>query len=323
MNDAELMAEIIRRLDEMQIRLNTIQAQISNTIIAATAMGCGKSFLDIKREFLKTYPRATGFLADVQYGNLHLLKFLQQIAYQHGITFWLHAGTLIGAVRHGGFIPWDDDADIAMMRADFEHLCHVVTMRDDCTIEKYYNDITCSVSYQFRIKNLPLFIDIAVWDWTDAPSVESRTEFLSEFHRARTEMQAEFRDKLGAPKPADIGLHHLGPYAPEMQVKVDNLMQRYADALQPRQDYGNAIYLGLENYPFPYPVMAADDMFDLTYAKFEDGAFLVPKNIPAYLAGYGDIFSAPPDMGQTPHLYAFEPHRKIIEQFVAKRKNNE
>lgn len=56
----------------------------------------------------------------LQLRELELLKHLQAILKEHNLSFYIIGGTLIGAVRDGGFIPWDDDIDIIMKRKDFE-----------------------------------------------------------------------------------------------------------------------------------------------------------------------------------------------------------
>ncbi|MDE6481590.1 MAG: LicD family protein [Alphaproteobacteria bacterium] len=320
---SDMNAELNTRLNLLQDRIAQAESKLANTVIATTAMSMDKSFIDVRCDFLKTYPRATGFLADVQYCNLHILKFLKKLTDENGLSFWLHAGTLIGALRHQGFVPWDDDVDVGMMRADFDALVNIVASRDDCRIYRYYNDITCSVSYQFKMNDIPVFIDIAVFDWTVAPKQEDRTNFLEKFRNARRSLVGDFRQKLKSPAVENIGYNHCGPYSPLIQKKVDALIQKYANAVQARQDHGDAIYLGMENYPFPYPVMAVDQMFPLQNILFEGCSFQAPVNAELYLSGYGDIWACPADIGKTPHLYAFEPFRKEIKQFIGKEKIND
>lgn len=55
---------------------------------------------------------------------LHLLEVFKFICDAHGIRFWLAYGTLIGALRHKGFIPWDDDLDVWILQSDLNKFIH-------------------------------------------------------------------------------------------------------------------------------------------------------------------------------------------------------
>ena len=50
---------------------------------------------------------------------LEMLKYIDEKCREHNIKYWLSSGTCLGAVRHGGFIPWDDDVDIEILKSDY------------------------------------------------------------------------------------------------------------------------------------------------------------------------------------------------------------
>ena len=56
----------------------------------------------------------------IQEKLLEILLYFQEFCEAHGLSFTLAGGTLLGAARNGGFVPWDDDADVFMLREDYE-----------------------------------------------------------------------------------------------------------------------------------------------------------------------------------------------------------
>ena len=77
--------------------------------------------------------------------QMTMLDQTLEIARKHGIRIWVDYGTLLGTVRHKGYIPWDDDIDVCVMRADYLKLINYLKaeLPDYCNVYCFYTDERC------------------------------------------------------------------------------------------------------------------------------------------------------------------------------------
>lgn len=103
-------------------------------------------------------------LRKLQLTQLYIMSEIAQICESHGLKYYLCGGTLLGAVRHGGFIPWDDDLDITMYREDLQKLIDIVqreygtkyfvqTFQTDKAYTRYIPKIRLNDTYQVELGN--------------------------------------------------------------------------------------------------------------------------------------------------------------------------
>lgn len=77
-------------------------------------------------EDLSHYNPEGSMLRKAQHRMLEIYREVDKICRKHQIPYWINGGTLLGAVRHKGFIPWDDDFDIEILRKDYKRLISVL-----------------------------------------------------------------------------------------------------------------------------------------------------------------------------------------------------
>lgn len=94
----------------------------------------------LQQDLRERFSPEGSMLRKQQLRMLEILLYIDKVCKEHGIRYWLSSGTLLGAVRHGGFIPWDDDLDIEMMREDYVRFLKVFPKNGDYALQTLQTD---------------------------------------------------------------------------------------------------------------------------------------------------------------------------------------
>lgn len=280
-----------------------------------------------KKKQFKEYDDFT--LKRIQEVELEILKDFMDICDRHGLDYFGIAGTGIGALRHHGFIPWDDDIDVAMPRDDFEKLLPLVEkeMGDKYLImnaERYPNYPLMTTRMTMRetkfkeeaLKNidapLGIFLDLYPLDKVSDNPKEAR----------RQARDAWFWSKIlilrSIPFPmlgfsgwkakiihAICGLAHL--VLSILHVPKTWIYKKAYEAETRSNHYTKTKNLDFFCDTTPYMnLYAVKDIYPLRKLPFEDVELNFPHNLHNNLTGmYGDYMQLPPEEKRKNH-YPYE-----------------
>lgn len=264
------------------------------------------------------------YMEKVHEANLKILKEIDRICRKYKIKYALDAGTLIGAVRHKGFIPWDDDADVVFTRGQYEAFYKVVKRELPDTMElvepdsyrggKAFYDFTPRIIYKksrchedtammefYGGKLNHIWVDLFILDKLPASKIGSEaTRFL---HKAIYGMAMGHRYELDFGKYSLMhkifvgGLAGAGRFIP---MKAIFAMQRAA-ALKDRHSRGNLRYYSNYQPDYLYVTLDKDWCEQVEDAPFEDTVLMIPKGWHQVLTEvYGDYMQLPPEEERKP-----------------------
>lgn len=256
----------------------------------------GRLTPDLKYALRQKYNPEGSALRRDQMELLELLKVIAGICSENGIQWWLSSGTLLGAARHEGFIPWDDDIDIVMLREDYRKLEKILcSMQSD---EYVFHCMKTDVEYvnvfgKFRKRSgyvssknrrqkfyryTGVGIDIFAIEktsWLAARAAKS----LYNFQRITGIIGAGWirRPLIRLIEVVDLCI--LFP------------LLRLIGKINPRNEYHYVLGTGWPDHTF-----FMEDALPLGTAQFEGCTFPVPKDMDAYLTKvYGDWRTIPSD----------------------------
>lgn len=251
--------------------------------------------------------------------QLLITNEIKRVCELHNIHFFLDCGTLIGAVRHDGFIPWDDDIDLGMLREDYEKFLDIAPkeLRSDFFIDNYSTNQTYALVFsKVRLrgtkyieakgnaaaKHNEVFVDIFPYYEISDDERERKKDGLKMGILAQAIMSKSgykvwkgdsFLKRLKF-IPTDI----IGAINSKDTLfkKVDRLYNKHhGTKCVCIQDGSKKSYL---HWYIPKEYLA-----ELTEGKFEGYSFPIPKEYDKYLTiAYGDYMKIPPVEQQTTHM---------------------
>lgn len=218
--------------------------------------------------------------------NQELINFIDNICKKHDLDYWLDYGTLLGAKRHGGFIPWDDDVDLGMMRCDFEKFFPILNeevknnnLENDVTVRIYHQNVkdflVGFIQFSYRANGRPTisYVDIFPYDYRNSKeniNEQEYSEFRNDFHKRL--LKGEEKDKI-------------------IKEYFDNFNLNYFESdfiipgvEGPRGTYGR----------YNFDIMEKDIIFPLKKIKFGNKYYKCPNDTENYLKRiYGDYKKLP------------------------------
>ena len=256
-------------------------------------------------------------------GSLEVLKVIIRICDELNINYYLAYGTLLGAIRHKGFIPWDDDLDIMMVRRDYDRFLQYCYENEEklhpyrllfYTTTDYYpytiprfSDTRCRMENDdpiFDVEGMGYFVDIYPLDGIPNNSEELTSAIirrkkllLNGYSYAVTKMKA--LTKKNPLVAALRGAFRLGSIAlgPKFFVRqVEKFAQKY-----PYDQCDYITNLTWEDICLAYE---KKDFADFALVDFEDIKAKVPVGYDRILrAAYGDYMTPPPKDQQVGHHF--------------------
>lgn len=239
--------------------------------------------------------------------QIEILDYVVQVCTEYNLKYCLNYGTLIGAIRHKGFIPWDDDIDISMLRKDYDKLIEVtqqsvnprfkmecVELNKNCPYSIGKMIDTTTVLYEMGENGIKtgVYIDIFVYDDAPVDEKERNKAFdkLDFYGRLR-----RYQLPLG---DARLSLKRIGVLLIRNIIKLTpncNFARRIVDAAKKYKNLNTGLVFDITDPYYLKRWCVEKSVFEeLTDVEFEGKKFKAPKQYDKWLRmQYGDYMQIP------------------------------
>lgn len=239
---------------------------------------------------IKSFPAAKGNLRNIQLECTSLLNDIVDICKNNNLNYWLDSGSLLGAYRHHGFIPWDNDIDICMCKSDLLKILPI--LKKQFSDSKYYvrERAEKSNNYQLRIINKfnsKIAVDIFPVDFFIKDNLTDYEKLLitQRIKKARKVLEYKYHKKTLSDNKI-----------PQAREDINQIQKEIIFNNKISESSKNALFYSID---FPYNpkhflVMNYDMIFPLKEIEFEGKYYSCPNNVEGYLENLYDNYMAYP-----------------------------
>ena len=257
-------------------------------------------------------------LREIQMVEYQLLCKLVELLEKHNLRYFLTGGTLLGAIRHNGFIPWDDDIDVLVPRDDYEKLRELVKRHEtgglDLKIPEdngYFFPFIKAIDKRYVVRDYDFHEHLEQYIWVDIfpldhfpDDTKEHRKWVKKLENARVVLQfAKCNHKAATTRRRKIafvgtktvafmygGIHNLSMYIDKLAIKMNRKFITSNHA-------GNGTWPSNTRDYFEM-----DELFPTTEHIFEDRMFRIPGKYDSFLTKfYGDYMTLPPEDKRIDH----------------------
>lgn len=297
---AMLREEIATLRKEASVKLDAHDTHSKMMLWPLLALD-GETEAETKLRFFRNLPKAQGDFRLLQMGCAQLLFEFDGVCKVAGVEYMLMYGSLLGAVRHEGFIPWDDDLDVCMTRGDITRLMASVEDDSRYQITEYFDWYAHCRQIRFRYNdvNNPCFIDLFILDHASDVSDSAFERLLG----IRQEMIREMDESKSLRHWREE--ERFMSASSEHAAVVDEVFRRYRqkmvdEGLYVLEDEAVGLNWGIDNCYFEgngnlgYSLA---ELYPLSRVPFEGRMLFAPANSDSVLRhSYGDYLELPDDI---------------------------
>ena len=273
-------------------------------------------------------------LREVQIEELNILKRTMTFLDNNNIKYYLAAGSLLGAVRHKGFIPWDDDIDVYIPRPDFEKIVEIARKKPFIDEEKKHKIIYCQLNTSFqpfiKIINEDIVIDeVAELDtnlWIDIFPMDGVPESEEERKKVFKDNYIKHWDLI----LKSLKFRNVFKIIPDKKLATKRFLRKFLLVFKEKKKLEENYINGLKKYDFnsckyianaawtnatPY-ALDKESFLEQALYEFEDIKITSFKDYDTYLRmEYGDDYmTPPPEKDRKSHLFkAYLKKDKLAE----------
>lgn len=259
---------LLDAIQQMEKQLNNLQTTVNSMINP------------------RQLPQARGLERTIQLLGLEILKDIDRVCRKHNLKYWLDFGTLLGAIRHKGFIPWDNDVDISMPYEDYLRFQELAPMELENSVACFPPGQWCKVAHKafspqteedwlasYRVytsKTSKIFVTIDVFpfhylksDWDR----EKTINYMKNECKAKYDLYVKMERECGRSYETWRKVYELS--SPKEDVLIS--------ATPSEHMFMSMRWHGQYQKNFPPRVARTCDIFPLKEIEFEGNRFLAPR----------------------------------------------